>query len=115
MEKNGTTVVYDAGLSGPKQGSNGSDLKQVPNGSMFEIILKSNLQGGYLWYFQGAKTGETWSFVQDWTEPLPRYGGTRQHFLFKATSTGVASLPFVYKRVWESHNYATFDMTIHIL
>src|SRR5690348_17325749 len=103
MEKSITTgttiIIHDAGINGPKQGSTGSDLKQVPNGSTFEIILKSNLQGGYLWYFQGSGTGETWSFVKDWPEPMSRYGGTRQHFLFKAISPGVALLPFVYKRI----------------
>lgn len=108
-----TLIIHDAGLRGPERGSSCSDMKEVPTGCTFEIILKSNLQGGYLWYFQGDKTNAMFSFVKDYQEPLPRYGGTRQHFVFRAAdSAGVGLIPFGYKRIWEDSNYATFDMTV---
>jgi predicted secreted protein len=107
-------VVYDTGVASPKRGETDTVTKTIAKGNIFEIVLKSNVHGGYLWYCDNTHEKEC-PLIKDYSEPLPRYSGTKQHFLFKAQRPGNTKLHFHYKRSWESEEYAQVDLIIQIV
>lgn len=115
--ENDRKTIYDAGTLAPRAASceNVDIDEEITVGTYFEIILKSNPHNGYMWYVSDERENDDGvSFVKQDMQPLPRYSGTRQHFIFYANNSGYYTIPFVYKRSWEVEPYATFTANIHI-
>lgn len=104
-------ILYDTGTKSP-DGSHSVKNENVSVDETFEVILKGNPQNGYMWYANTDK--DVLSSMGETMEPLPRYTGTRQHFLFKPLREGEATIEFVYKRSWEDTIHTSVVMDISI-
>jgi len=106
-------TIY-ASYDSPGRGNDVVEYRNVTLDDAFEIVLKSNPQNGYMWYYQDDEP-EKVGLIKQTMQPLPRYSGTRQHFLFQPHARGETKLSFVYKRSWEKIPYATFGCMINIV
>ena len=108
-------VLYDSGTTSPKAGNHGDIKVEALQQECFQIILKSNPQNGFLWYLVKDLSHDVVEYTNEIMEPLPKYMGTRQHFMLKAIKPGSCALSFIYKRAWETTSYASLEVTVTVM